>query len=628
MAVFVVALEDKTSGPAETAADAVRGLSAEFDALQKELAGVEAMQAKAFAHHGKSAIKGASEGDILADIKKQQQAALAGHDQDRDAMLGRSKLLDELAQKEKTAADEANAMGSNFSEATDQLGPYLDVIGQIVEGWKKIGRAVVEAMKLAVQLTQEKNALEETFNVFTNGMGGQLLDELEDLAAELPFTADKLNAWAKSLLAAGITGDQLKTSIKAIAAATAIMGESGGAAAEGLIKRFGMAAEAGQKISLDRRILTQLASAGVSVAALAKQLGVAPEKLGEMKIGAKELGDAMQKALIAQGAGPLAALGNTWASISAKISEGFDDAFEDLDDLVGPFMAELKSLASEFFAGSVASQGFAGAVKGVLTPAFQFATGAVRWLHLAFLEIEIAVLKVRIALKPVTSALGEIGISSGLVSYALFAMKYILIGIAIIFGVLALAVAAVALPFVIAALAIYGIGKAISYVIGLIGGAIDNFDNIAAAASQAGSDIITGLGNALQSGAAWVIGIAAAVATGIIGAITGPLKISSPSRVMMTLGDYTMQGLALGIEGGQGGVEAAAQGAGMATVTGTQKGAADAGGGGQGGGRGIHLTLEEGAVQINATGDPSEVRGMVEEAFAVLLERLAAKAGL
>lgn len=627
MAVFTVQLEDKTSGPAETAAEAVRGLSAEFDALQKELAGVEAMQAKAFAHHGKSAFKNASEGDILADIKKQQQAALAGHDQDRDAMLGRSKLLDELAQKEKTAADEANAMGSNFSEATDQLGPYLDVIGQIVEGWKKIGRAVVEAMKLAVQLTQEKNALEETFNVFTNGMGGALLDELEDLAAELPFTADKLNAWAKSLLAAGITGDQLKTSIKAIAAATAIMGESGGAAAEGLIKRFAMAAEAGQKISLDRRILTQLASAGVSVAALAKQLGVAPEKLGEMKIGAKELGDAMQKALIAQGAGPLAALGNTWASISAKISEGFDDAFEDLDDLVGPFMAELKSLASEFFAGSVASQGFAGAVKGVLTPAFQFATGAVRWLHLAFLEVEIAVLKVRIALKPVTSALGEIGISSGVVSYALFAMKYILIGVAIIFGVLALAVAAVALPFVIAALAIYGIGKAISYVIGLIGGAIDNFDNIAAAASQAGSNIITGLGNALQSGSAWVIAIAAAVATGIIGAITGPLKISSPSRVMMKLGDYTMQGLALGIEGGQGDVEAAAQGAGMATVSGTQKGAADAGGG-QGGGRGIHLTLEEGAVQINATGDPSEVRGMVEEAFAVLLERLAAKAGL
>jgi hypothetical protein len=668
VAVYVVQLDDKTSGPANTAAGAVSSLSSQFDALQGQLraaesalnltniqlqqnanlaraaaeaASLQAQQQGSFAKH--EAYKPASENDILAGIKKQQAAALSMHDANRDATEGLKKQGEAAAETSKWFSD-LTASGNSSSEMLEQLSMKAEKLaGALAVGIEIISAYVVALFKLgfaAVSLTQEKNQLEATFDVFTDGLGGDLLDDLEALSKELPFTADKLNAWAKSLLAAGIKGDALKESIKAVAAATAIMGESGGAAAEGLIKRFAMAAEAGQKIALDRRILTQLSAAGVSVAALAKELGTTPEKLGKMQVGAKDLGDAMQRALIAQGAGPLAQLGNTWATMSAKISEGIDDAFEDLDDLVGPFMEELQSLASEFFAGSAASKDFASVIKAILTPAFEVATEMIRFLHLNFLRLQIAVLQVRVWLLPISSALSEIGISAGVVNVALYVLKGTLIVVAVALGLVALAAALIAAPFILAGIAVYLLITGVQKLVGILGGAVDNFDNIKGAAAEAGAGIlssiqstVTGAASAIagfplaaaQAGLNFVLGLVQAIATGqgpvadaaralaqsALSAIKGALGIASPSKVMLQMGGYTAQGMAQGISKGTPGVRMAARGMGSAAAGGAAAGA------GGGGGSKIEVHVHEGAIVIHGARD---AESMTKEAVALVFE--------
>lgn len=583
-AAFDIDLNDGVSAPAAKAASGVKSLSDEFDRLQKSMASADKLIAK-------------------------EKAGAGGAD----------------------AAPKFEGNANNFKEEpADQLGPYKDLLYEILDVWKQIGIAIKDAAVLAIRLTQEKDALRETFGVLTGqgSSGGQkLLDELEDLAATLPFTADKLNGWAKSLLAAGIQGDALKESIKAVAAATAIMGESGGQAAMGLIKRFAMMAEAGQKVKLDRRILAQLAEAGISVKALAKALGVAPEKLGKLEIGAKELGAAMQRALIQQGAGPLAALGQTWDSISAKLREGFEDAFEDLGDLVHPFMKEIESLASEFFAGGVAAGTWKDVVKSALTVVFEVGTRTVRALHIAFLELQIAFLQVKIALKPVTSALGELGISGKIVSVVMYFIGASALILAAVLGILALAVLLIAAPFIIAGIAIYAVVQAISAVIDFIGEAIDNFDNMQAAvtnwassAAQAGANFVSGLVGSLMSGVGAVADAARNLALSAKNAVFGALGIRSPSRVMMRAGMYTSEGLAMGIEQGQADIEAAAGGAAGAAVSGAS------GGLGARGGTGGGIVINE--VTIQVMGDGKTWQQVTREALALVLEEAALQAGL
>lgn len=638
MAVFTIDVETaKAEAGVASLSQEVGSLSKEFDALQKSMAG--------------------SAGPNGFDWKGAQQKALGGHDQDRDAAAGLAKQQEAAAATRKEFED-LTASGDKSAETMAALREQFEGVAQAAA----IGIAILTAYAVAlyhlaaaaVQLTQEKDALRATFDVFTGGGGDKLLDELEDLAASLPFTADKLNVWAKSLLAAGIQGDKLKTSIQAVAAATAIMGDSGGQAALGLIKRFAMMAETGQKVKLDRRILTQMAEAGVSAKALAQALGVPAEKLGSMSLSADELGKAMQKALIQNGEKPLKLLGQTWASISAKLKEGWEDAFEDLGDLVGPFMRELENLASEFYAGGVASGTFKDAVKNALGVVFEIATRTVRAVHIAFLYLEIAFLKAKIALKPLTSALSDLGVSGGIVNVAMYAIGATALILAVVFGVLAAAVLLISAPFIIAGIAIYLVITKIRQLIAFLGEATDHMDNMKGAVSgwadsiistisgfasrasgaltsfvmsaiAAGGNFVLGLVQALFTGQGPVADAAKQLAISAKNAVFAAMGIASPSRVMMRAGRHTAEGFALGIEAGTGDVEAAAQGTATAAIQGATAAPGKPAPAPAGGGK-VEVRVEAGAIQIQGAG--GNILELTEEALALLLEKVTARAGL
>lgn len=498
---------------------------------------------------------------------------------------------------------------------TAAMGPYGQIVEVVIQRVTFLASKLYDLAAAAVTLTQEKDALRDTFDVFTGGAGDELLGDLEELASKLPYTGDQLNAWAKSLLQAGIAGDALKTSVQAIAASAAIT-KTAGTAAEGLIKRFAMAAQTGQQVALDRRILNQLADAGVLAADLAKVLGVAPEKLAGMKIGADKLGEAMQQALIAKGAKSLAVVGQSVTSIAAKLKEGWEDAFEDLGDIVGPFMGEVRSLASEFFAGSIASGVLKDGIRGLLTPAFEAATRAVRAMHVVILQIEIAYLKAAIAMHPITAAIDRFIPKGAAATVAFEVLKVAFImaaGAAVVFGV-AMFIAMLPLIVLVGAIALvvyalYRLGTAlyeeasmflsmgsavasagksvVASVIGMVSGVAGALVSFPLTAAQAGLNFVLGLVQAIATGQGPVADAARQLASSALAALKGAFLSRSPSRAAYLIGATVPQGVVGSLEDGEGDVEEAGTGVGAAAMGGLRGGMKGGSGGGRGGGRGM-----------------------------------------
>ena len=66
----------------------------------------------------------------------------------------------------------------------------------------------------------------------------------------------------------------------------------------------------------------------------------------------------------------------------------------------------------------------------------------------------------------------------------------------------------------------------------------------------AGRSIISGLANGIRGAVGWVTGAVQSVCSNALGALKSFFKIGSPSRLMAEMGDYMMQGLAIGIDDG------------------------------------------------------------------------------
>ncbi len=569
-----------SGGGASTAADDVAGLAESLGVagtaasdLNDQMSSLGGGQTSAFVSSLAAKFEGLGSA-VSGGLKSALDGAGKGL-----AMLGENGIIS--AKAVETGNDALAKMGELLGPIAQVADTVAVVVGAVAEKLWEFGKAAVAA-------TQAKDALRDTFDAFTNGGGQAMLDGLEDMAAKLPYTADKLNEWAEGLLAAGIAGDALQSSLQAVAASAALRPKDGGASAKALIERLAQAAQMGQKITLDRRITTQLRAAGVVTADLAKALGVPADKLAGMTIAADKLGDAMKTALITKGQKALNTMGQTWTSISAKLSEGWDDAFEDLGDIVGPFMAQLRSLASEFFAGSAAGGTFKDTIKAVLTPAFEIATRSIRALHIAYLNVLIAFLTAKIYLAPLTDGLGKLGVSTGIVNVAMYLLAGTVVIVAVVLGVLALAVFLVVLPFILVGVAIYAVVAALQYLYGIVTGAADNFDNLSNAASegssgvlsaiggmimgaigflaalplaaaQAAGDFVGGLVSGISSGAGAVAAAVKSLAAGALSSFTSFFGIASPSKVMKKHGKTNIaeEGLAAGIDEGADAVDQA-----------------------------------------------------------------------
>ena len=468
-----------------------------------------------------------------------------------------------------TAARGLDSLKQSATQAIDRLKPTSGVLGAITSALDSMGpkgkaaalilsavvavvtagaRAFWSLTEAAVAFSQEKDALAETFGAITDGAksGLDVVNDLSDVAAKLPFDEGKVLGWGKAMAAAGKSGDALVQSINAIAASGAIM-QDGGAAALAFSKRLQTAADVGEKIRLDRRMQRMLAETGVRAAELAKALGIAEDKLGSMQIDAGKLGDAFEKALIAKGGGAIEKMSLTWASISGKLKDAWGDLFEDLGPAVQPLMKAIRDFFAEFSAGTTTQGAAKSAVTGFFTTVLGWATRAITAIHIGFLEIEIAALKVYIACAPIIKIFRAIFSNAEV----LRGLKTIFVIIAGAIGLVVVAVATVGAAFLaiwtVVSFVVGAIYTAISYVIGVIVGFVER---LATGGTAGAKGFVSGLVEGIKGGASMVADAVKQLASGAADAFTGFFQIKSPSRLMKEHGKQIPAGAAEGVDDG------------------------------------------------------------------------------
>lgn len=551
-------------------------------------------------------------------------------------------------------ADMLGALGPEGKAAAEAIKMVTAVIFGLVN-------AMVAGAEAAIAITQERDKLKSTFDALSKGgKGGQAtVDMLDKLAQKLPFTTQQLGEMAKGLAAAGLQGKDLEEGVKAIAAATALMGEQGGKAAEEFIKKLAVGGEGATQFmkaiqSGSGEATKMLSDMGLRIEDVASAAGMTVDQFKKAKMSAADMQKAMEKALQKKGKGPLEDMALTFPVMIAKLKEGFFSLFEKLGPAVKPFMKAIKELFGLFGKGGGIMGGLQGVVTKVFTVIFGWATrvvGAVKEVIQGFMgagksgstfnkigegiktlwnSLKAVFGTLVTALTPVIGALKAIFANA----MVLNGIKTIFKVIAVVIGVVIVVIAAVVAAFIfLAATITAAIAATYGAVLGLVGviadfasQAIDALSGWASGAMAAASNFISGLVDGITGGAGAVIAAITGIASGAVGAFKAALGIASPSKVMMQMGDHTTSGLAGGIENGTDAVAEASKGMGAAVTDGASDGASGGKGKGAGGKGGITVNIESGAIQISgASGDVLE---LTEEAVTAIFERIALQQGL
>lgn len=414
------------------------------------------------------------------------------------------------------------------AEALSKLGPEGAAAGAAIEGMGAVMAATIGTMTtlmgVAIEVTQRIDIMRDRFAALAGGAAGG--KAVQDMIGHLnlPFATSEVNAWAQSLLGAGIKGKQLEEDIRAVAAATALMGESGGAAAMTLFKRLGEGGPAADSL------LKEIQNGGRRADKMLKEMGLSMADLGGKaavsKMNADQLHDALAKAMAKKGAGPLADMANTFPAILQKAQEGLRSLFGNLGGPVKAFMAAVKDLFGQFNKGSPAIKALKPMVTAVFTTLFSWATKAAN--------------VVRDVIKALTGT-GKPGALTTFVTVlkAIFTNAMVLKGITTIFKVIAAVV-----------LFVVGVVGALATVFAVVVGAvIAAVGAISSAVSSIGSAIVDGLAGGIDPGA--FIGKMANMASAGLAAFKGILGIASPSKVMIEHGKEDIAGAAAtGVDAG------------------------------------------------------------------------------
>jgi hypothetical protein len=437
------------------------------------------------------------------------------------------------------------------------LGPYgqaaAAVLGVVTGALQATIGSMLDWAGIAIKMTEGRAAATAAWSALAGGeaAGKTAAGAIGKLGDSLPFAGSQVRAWAQSMLAAGVSASQLEARVKAVASAEALMRDvgGGGAAAENLFKRLAESASAADKFIKDlqgggRKSVQMLADMGLSVADVAKQLGMSETAFAKATVSGEAMSNAVQKALTVKGAGSLDAMMGSWGVILDKAKGGWMSLLGGLGDAVKPLMVEVRSLFGEFNKGSVLMNTLKPIVTAVFTKLFEWATIATHAIHKGFLMVLVGALTAYIAMRPVINAVKDFMTSATMLQGA----KTILIGLAVAAGLMALPfiIGGAAVLIVVAALG--ALVSGIVYVVGAISNFVasitEAFATAYSAATGAGGSIIDGLVAGVMAGGARFIEALTGLASSGLAAFKGVLGIASPSRVMLEHGEDNIAGAA------------------------------------------------------------------------------------
>lgn len=538
----------------------------------------------------------------------------------------------------KHLAAESTEIGESIKKTKELAETYALVGEAALKVGEWLGEGATKTAEFAIEQVQMKAKLVATLDALGKGPGAgaktfAMLDELSD---KLPQTRDQLGEWSKAYMAMGITDlSKLRAQLNATASAQALMGEEGVSTFNTLSLKIQEAINTSGKLKLADKQLAGLAKTGVNVSDVAEKMGISVQKLqAGLKAGtvnAKAFGDAVNNALVAKGAGPLAKMGMSMETLGAKFKENIGKLFEDVD--IEPFVSALHDVVDMFGQGNGAGITLKGTITGLFSGIFSIMGKVIHQSQLLFLGMVILGLRAYIAVKPFLGALKAIGVvllgaAAGYAIYsaglgAVAAASWIASG-----GLTAAAVAgwAALAPVLVAAAPFIAFGAAVM----TVWEAFKHWDEI----KDVAGNLINGLVSGIESGAGLVWSAIKNLGHGAMKALKGVLGIASRSKEFAKLGMFGGEGLAYGFTRSSGMVSDAVSGVGEQAVRSGGKAidpkqfsaSVNATPSASGGGKGASVVVHVGGIHIDGAGKDSEE--ITETAVTLVFERVALELGL
>lgn len=550
-----LALADHVSGPAAKMAAAVMRVTKAVEKYKGAAAGTDA--------------KFSALGDVgkqVASMRKLQAAERAAIEKPR--MLAAKAAA--KAQADRERAFKAQGAANFKSEQQDKkaLGVTLGIVGAVtavgtaaLAAAVKVGQITASLVGAVAEAHATREAVLGMLNVLGSTNAPKTLENIDKLSLQLGMSLqdgrDRFLAFGKAgktareaasilkmradLIAVGNSAEMADAKLKpvldsasggATAQALAAVGKEAGVAGAGVLaanKRLNTFEGFVTRLKqAPARIFDQLAkSAGPSLDAIGTKLNKAMDSLLESDEAKAAVG------AVVSGLGKLLDIASTLAPLVVPLFKGFAEGIKPIGAALGPVVT---AIGKAFGGDSTSKMQTAEKIGKALGVAFTIVAGAIG----AVVAVGAVVIGSFVAVGAAAAALG-LGIGT-------------LIGKA--------AILAVGLPSLIGS----AINRAKAYL-----------DLLIDSATNTGSQFIAGLVGGINSGVGSVVEAVKNLAARAKGAITSALQIKSPSKVMQKLGGHISGGLAKGITGGQGSVEAASGR--LATVS-----ASGASGGGGGGG--------------------------------------------
>jgi hypothetical protein len=387
---FGIALEDNLSGTAKKAAAQMKDLATQLKGAQKQLAGYE------------------------AELKKAQTLGDAGaFTKYQHAIGATTEHIGQLGNAWRTASLESTGTLEGILPLAGAVAAGVAVAAGAIVGF---GYAATSLAEYAEEVVSANNLMIASFDALGaqgEGSGKKMLGVIDELATRLPTARGQLAEYAKEINALGIVDlDETRAQVVALASAQAIMGDTGAAAYLKITKRVNEAVEAHHGLKLAGKTLTQLYAAGVNVTDVATRMGQSVKDLeAGLKAGttdAAAFGEAIERAVIDKGRGPMQALNESLGVLRAKGAETFAHLFDDIN--VAPLTDAIQSVIDLGDqgepSGQVLKRGITAGVNGIIQALGYGITEA----EIFFLKLEIYAVELEIKFRPLIRALEKIGV--------------------------------------------------------------------------------------------------------------------------------------------------------------------------------------------------------------------------
>jgi hypothetical protein len=510
--------------------------------------------------------------DARAKLKAAIEAERASISRNNLAILKMGSSYEKLAKEARTAAaankemgKAVSAVGGPVSDASEKFGKLRDVLALCKDPMVAIAVAaaaaiaviaVLSAAIVAAAISLGRFVVESANVLRAQGLmreavtgsaedAGRMGRQVDFLATQLATPKERLNelyvAMRRTFDGARISGQGILDAFTAVATTSEAMGDSAGAALQGILdrsKRFGRGG-----INLFELQGTGGPNFDEIASALAKstRVGVAQarQELLTFRVPIDQLAAAMKDAAQVKFGDVNAKKLLDLDVIAAKFRENLVGLSKTFSESAGfqVFLADLKQLADLFSVTTstgASLQTALGAFGTLIGATFHASMPYVIW---AIKEAIILSLRFAIALLDAATAIVNFAHSRA----GLILMKSALAGIAVAIAIVALAfvpiaaaAAVIGLAFLAVGAAVYGIYEAVGWLRKQDWPAI-------------GGAIVNGIKSGLL--AAWngLEGAVHGIATGIMNAFTGKLRIESPSKVFAHYGRMTTQGFAEGV---------------------------------------------------------------------------------